>query len=191
MNTLNKLVNEFKNLLWGTGYFAPQISILYALFVAFKFSYLYVLEFIIFILLSTWFNLFVLKRYFYSPRPRESIPFLASESFNKTSNGMPSGHAQTTTFALTFAYLVSGTYFYESIALALITTAQRYVFYNHTALQLFVGNVLGFVLAFILVYLANRVNREGATNEFDTYLDANNNAESKSIKSNKSKTKSE
>jgi membrane-associated phospholipid phosphatase len=103
-------------------------------------------------LISGWLNERVFKYFINSPRPLDSTPFLASEHFVKRTNGMPSGHAQQTAFSLTFLYMLSGKYWYESWGLFLLTILQRFIFKNHTFTQLVAGSIIGFVLAVATVY---------------------------------------
>jgi membrane-associated phospholipid phosphatase len=149
---LSELGEHFVDLFWGVGYFGWQLSTVYALYVSFIFSWIYFIVFVLVFALSGWVNHAVLKNYIDDPRPSDSTPFLSSEHFRKRVNGMPSGHAQQTAFSLTFAYLLTGRRFYESWTLFLITILQRYVFKNHTAQQLLVGSVLGFIVAHSPVY---------------------------------------
>ena len=147
-----ELFENFTDLFWGVGYFGWQIATLYALYVAFIHSKLYGVVFAIIFALTGWINRSLLKEIIYDPRPYDSKPFLDSEQFRKKTNGMPSGHAQQTAFALTFAYLLSGKHYYESIGLFLITVIQRFVYKNHTFMQLLVGSALGFIIAHALMY---------------------------------------
>lgn len=156
MKGLNELSQHFVDFFWGIGYFGWQISALYAIYVSIVHSWLYFFVFIFIFLFSGWVNHSVLKDYINDPRPSDSTPFLDSEHFRKNSNGMPSGHAQQTAFALTFAYLLTGRGLYQSWALFLITVVQRYVFKNHTAPQLLVGSILGFLVAYLTVFLLNK-----------------------------------
>jgi membrane-associated phospholipid phosphatase len=66
---------------------------------------------------------------------------------------MPSGHTQQTAFALTIAYLFSKKNLYLSIGLLILTSIQRYVFRNHTLIQLIVGGIVGFGLGYICFYI--------------------------------------
>jgi membrane-associated phospholipid phosphatase len=102
-------------------------------------------------------NHLIFKTYVSDPRPLDFTPFLFSEQFRIRVNGMPSGHAQQTAFALTFSYLLSGHHFYLSWGLFLMTVIQRYVFKNHTFLQLLVGSLLGFNIAYVTYYLVTKL----------------------------------
>jgi len=66
---------------------------------------------------------------------------------------MPSGHTQQTAFALTIAYLFSKKNLYLSIGLFILTVIQRYVFRNHTLIQLVVGGIIGIILGYIFFYI--------------------------------------
>ena len=102
----------------------------------------YVFVFFIVFVLSGFFNK-LLKSCYKSPRPKNPHKFLASETFMKDANGMPSGHTQVASFALTIAYLFTNKYLYESLLLIFITFIQRIIYNNHTILQLFVGCIVG------------------------------------------------
>jgi membrane-associated phospholipid phosphatase len=154
-----ELYEHFEDLFWGIGYFGWQLSALYALNVSFNHSLTAFALYIVVFLFSGWANHLVLKDYIKDPRPADSKPFLASEHFKKHTNGMPSGHAQQTAFSLLFSYLITGRYLYESLALFLLTVAQRYVYKNHTISQLLVGGLLGGTIAYIAFYILSRVNK--------------------------------
>jgi membrane-associated phospholipid phosphatase len=146
--SLSKLTDEFKDFFWAFGYFGWQLATIYALYVAYGLGVNYMVLFIIFFLLSGLLNHSVLKKFIKDLRPLDSAPFIASEKFRKRTNGMPSGHAQQTAFALTFAYLLTNKFFYLSILIFVLTVVQRYVFKNHTLPQLLAGGVLGCGLGF-------------------------------------------
>jgi membrane-associated phospholipid phosphatase len=77
-------------------------------------------------------------------------------SFDKF--GMPSGHAQTCGFALVFMSLVFDspkmTAFY--LVVSFITMTQRYIYNNHTILQLIVGFVTGGMFGYLTYIIANK-----------------------------------
>jgi membrane-associated phospholipid phosphatase len=155
---------EIKNFLWGIGYFGWQIAFLYGLYVSFNYKITYGLLFLILFLTSGFINENIFKKFIYNLRPLNSTKFLHSEVFRKKTNGMPSGHAQQTAFALTYTYLLTHKYFYESITLFLITVTQRYIFKNHTMPQLIVGSVCGIILGALAFYITNLVNARSNSN---------------------------
>ena len=114
---------------------------------------IYSILFGILFLLSGWFNHKILKKFINNLRPSNGIIFLASDRINKVTNGMPSGHTQQTAFALTIAYLFSKKNIYPSIVLLLLTAVQRYVYRNHTLIQLLVGGIIGILLGYICFYI--------------------------------------
>ena len=160
LEKLSEIFVEFEKFFWGIGYFGWQIATIYAIYVSYSYSWLYVFVYTLVFALSGWINHDVLKHYIQNPRPKNSTPFLASEHFSKKTNGMPSGHAQITAYSLTFSYLLTGTRFYESLALLGLTVLQRHVYYNHTILQLAVGTLIGvlsgYAVVFALRYIENQ-----------------------------------
>lgn len=66
------------------------------------------------------------------------------------SYGMPSGHAQTSFYSLfTLLFIIKKTIFsIIGVIITGITCWQRYIFKNHTVLQLFIGSLLG-IMCFI------------------------------------------
>ena len=96
----------------------------------------------------------VLKNLIQEPRPREQIYLNEYDVVPNTAPskyGMPSGHAQSIGYSITFLYLVV-----HSPALLIITTFigsltiyQRFKYGRHTILQLIVGLVIGSFIAII------------------------------------------
>lgn len=104
----------------------------------------------------------VLKLMIQEPRPSNDLRALEigisnGERISFDKFGMPSGHAQTCGFALVFISLVFDspkmTAFY--LVISFITMAQRYIFNNHTILQLIVGFVTGGLFGFLTYMIAN------------------------------------
>lgn len=147
--SLKKVYDQFADFFWGIGYFGWQFATIYALIVVTLIDVNYTILFFVLFLFSGWLNHEVFKKIIHNLRPKESTLFLANETKDKVSNGMPSGHSQQTAFALTIAYLFSERFLYMSIALFGLTVLQRYIFKNHTLPQLLVGGVFGFLLGFV------------------------------------------
>lgn len=144
------LYDHFKDFFWGVGYFGWQISIIYAIYISLLNSWTDVVIFISVFLFSGWLN---------HPRPKDSLPFLSDEHIKLHSNGMPSGHAQLTSFSLMYSYLISGKRAYESLALFGLTIFQRFCFKNHTLLQLFVGSLIGIGMAYLTIYFISELKK--------------------------------
>ena len=151
------LTDHFVEFFWGIGYFGWHISTVYALYGCYSISWVYLLIYIFVFDLSGLFNHVILKKYINDLRPADSRPYLVSEQFRTRVNGMPSGHAQQTAFSLTFTYLITGQHFYASWVLFFLTIFQRYVFKNHTFLQLLVGSVLGVAIAYLTLYFEDKI----------------------------------
>jgi len=169
MEKLMNLYKETKDFFWGIGYFGWHIAVLYTIIVCYYHSIGYMILFIILLLLFGEFNK-VLKIWIKNPRPFKYILFLANEKVNEKIkerenklkqqyrvNGMPSGHTQISSFALTIAYLITHKYLYQSIGLFIIIFIQRYVFKNHTILQLFVGGVFGVIIGILSFKIMNLI----------------------------------
>jgi len=141
------ILTDFTDFFWGIGYFGWQIAVMYALYVCSQLSYLQVAILGATLVASGVVNQ-TAKRFMDSPRPAEATCFLKSEELRERDNGMPSGHAQLTSFALLYAYLLSRQHMVESVALLAVTVSQRLAFKNHTLLQVAVGTLIGSATAF-------------------------------------------
>ena len=74
---------------------------------------------------------------------------------------MPSGHAQSSMFSLTYLYLVkqSPSWLLIELFIAILTLYQRWNYRRHTIQQLFVGSVVGIVFAYISFVISKRYLR--------------------------------
>lgn len=72
--------------------------------------------------------------------------------------GMPSAHLQNSLYILAYTLFVIGmnNWFILYIILAVICAYQRYMSRSHTLLQLAIGSVIGFIVAFITYFVANK-----------------------------------
>jgi len=104
----------------------------------------------------------LLKLLFKQPRPSDNIKTLEI-SINNGSQigfdkfGMPSGHAQNCGFCFTFVFLVLQSPFYTFLYhfITFISLFQRYLFHNHTILQLIIGLIIGSLVGYSTYFLAN------------------------------------
>jgi membrane-associated phospholipid phosphatase len=89
----------------------------------------------------------LLKTTFKEVRPSGGIPLYDGEEeyYNRDKYGMPSGHAQSVFFALTYLYLVKQSIysFLLELCVALITGYQRWKYRRHTISQILVGSLIG------------------------------------------------
>jgi membrane-associated phospholipid phosphatase len=92
------------------------------------------------------------------PRPDHPIKFLESEHFVKSrySYGMPSGHSQNVFYSIVFLYLCAShniSWLSVCILIGLLMFIERWLFHNHTAIQLIVGAIIGSLVAYLIVFI--------------------------------------
>jgi len=105
----------------------------------------------------------ILKLFIKEPRPTNEQKAIeigvvngARISFDKF--GMPSGHAQTCGFCLAFITLTLNNPFITTLysVISTISLFQRYLYRNHTLLQLGVGLAIGIGLGYLTYLLGNK-----------------------------------
>jgi len=143
------------------GFFGPIIlSILTVVMLWGRIKYLQL--YLVFML----FNLLLnkqLKDTIQSPRPGNPDKNMIYKTFEKTSGtetyGMPSGHAQSVSFSTLYIYLVtkSKNLLIGSSFISSLTLLQRYRFKRHSIRQLFVGSVIGCLVAYISYNLSTSI----------------------------------
>lgn len=136
------------------GFFAPVILFMFSVLLLRHMSN-YLLFYIAGTILNNILNI-ILKLIIKEPRPSKDQKFIeigvtngAIISFDKF--GMPSGHAQNCGFSLAFITLVFNNPFITTIYLiiSLISIMQRYIYNNHTVLQLIIGFIIGLIAGYI------------------------------------------
>lgn len=143
------------------GLFAPIILFISSLFFL-RNKKIYLLFFVIGFILNNVLNM-ILKLAIKEPRPTKDQKIIeigitngARISFDKF--GMPSGHAQSCGYCLAFITMTLNdpfiTAFYTIITLN--SLFQRYLYNNHTILQLIVGIVIGTTFGYIVYIFANK-----------------------------------
>jgi membrane-associated phospholipid phosphatase len=98
----------------------------------------------------------LLKVLFREPRPPLSNPITITDNFDKEKyDGMPSGHAQTAFFSITYLYLcLRSTYLLiTTLFTGLIILYQRWKYNNHYISQLIAGSLIGSGFSIFLYYL--------------------------------------
>lgn len=152
---------SFINLFKYSGIYAPGILYIISLFLLRnKVNYLS------FYIVGTIFNIIlniILKLVLKEPRPKKNarIMEIAVENnydFDFDKYGMPSGHAQQCAFSLTFITLVLNNPFISSIYLgvALLTFFQRYIYLDHSILQLIVGFCIGIGVGYLFYTICRK-----------------------------------
>jgi len=129
------------------GFYGPLIiALINIIFLWFRNIYLisYVLNFGV----NTLANI-AMKNIIQSPRPTGQIFINKHDLTNDY--GMPSGHAQSIGYSITFMYLVvySPTILYISAFIGAITVYQRYIYKRHTTFQLISGLIIGSIVGMV------------------------------------------
>ena len=145
-------------LLTYIGYYAPIILFMLSLFLLRNLkTYLYV--FVSGFILNNILNI-ILKLFIKEPRPSKDQKAIeigvvngARIGFDKF--GMPSGHAQNCGYFIAFITMALNNPFISTLYLliSVISLFQRYLFNNHSALQLVIGFSIGFGFGLLLYQL--------------------------------------
>lgn len=87
----------------------------------------------------------VLKVLFKEPRPEGSMTIVGEPYHGADEYGMPSGHAQSVSFSMTYLYLVTKNALWLAVELCVVclTLIQRWKYKNHSVSQLMVGTIVG------------------------------------------------
>lgn len=143
------------------GFFGPYILIFLILLYSFlySFSLINVIYYILGVLFISLSNNF-LKYYIKQPRPTHQKSLFNFEKKHYNSHysqkyGMPSGHSQLIWFNVIYiGCILKNLYFFIlSLALALNTMRQRYVYRNHTMNQIIIGSILGICIGYIFYFI--------------------------------------
>jgi membrane-associated phospholipid phosphatase len=140
------------------GYYGPLLLLITTIFLIWSRTRLLLL-YISFFIVNSYLNK-AFKLLIREPRPDGQILFNNYElSTGSERYGMPSGHAQSVAFSAMFSYLItkSPKILMGSSFIAAITIYQRYKFKRHTLGQLFVGTILGGLIAVLCnkIYTSN------------------------------------
>jgi membrane-associated phospholipid phosphatase len=143
------------------GLYAPMILFILTLFLL-RNKILYLQFFIYGFILNNILNI-ILKLTIKEPRPTKDQKAIeigvtngARISFDKF--GMPSGHAQNCGYCLAFITLTLKTPFITALYTIITFTSlfQRYIYNNHTILQLIIGIIVGTIFGYLIYILANK-----------------------------------
>jgi len=140
------------------GFYAPYILLFLTSYFIWN-RKVYLLGYLVFFFINIFLNK-LLKLTFREPRPDNYQIY--DNSFEKTTNeevfGMPSGHAQSVAFSITFLYLLT-----KSRLLFIITTFigalciyQRWKYRRHTINQLAIGTLVGSSFGGMAYYLITK-----------------------------------
>ena len=92
----------------------------------------------------------LLKQICRQPRPSNQLNITENDSKTNNKMGMPSGHAQSATFSMTYLYLSQNNVYINSagFVMMMLTMAQRVVYRKHTPHQVLVGGSLGTIVGY-------------------------------------------
>ena len=150
-----------KKLIAYIGAFSPIFLFFISLLLLRKYT-VYLSFYAIGTIINTILNI-TLKSIIQEPRPNEDYKLVTISTsnghrFGPDVYGMPSGHAQNAAFNLAF---ITGlfkspviTSFY--LVITIITLGQRYIYKNHTILQLIIGLIIGTLLGYLTYNVANK-----------------------------------
>jgi membrane-associated phospholipid phosphatase len=142
------------------GHYGPPILFVLTSYSLFHRN-VYMFVFLFGSLINCWINMF-LKHIFREPRPQNPIVFVDSNDLiGNNYYGLPSGHAQSIFFSLTFYYKVTKPFsnydhifiLYIMSCITVLTLYQRWKYRRHTIKQLIIGAVVGSFFAWTLVFI--------------------------------------
>lgn len=97
-----------------------------------------------------------LKMMIKEPRPKNQLSYI-DDNLIKGAHiyGMPSGHAQITSFTVTFLILTKGPMplIITSLFIGILTLIQRWKYRRHSIEQLLVGSTVGSLFAYIMFWI--------------------------------------
>ena len=143
------------------GLYAPIILFFLSIFLL-RNMYKYLSFFIVGFIFNNILNI-LLKLLIKEPRPTTDQKVIeigivngARIGFDKF--GMPSGHAQNCGYCLTFIIMTLNNPFITTLYLliSVISLFQRYLYNNHTILQLIIGLIIGTFFAYFTYIIANK-----------------------------------
>lgn len=102
----------------------------------------------------------LLKQIFQQPRPTNQINIVHHDSLTNPKLGMPSGHAQSVTFAFTYLYLYTRNPLILIVGaiMTILTLIQRILYRKHTPEQVAVGSILGILFGYITFIVSKMVH---------------------------------
>ena len=141
------------------GFFGPHIILVIGIIILWKQNQ-YFYGYILFFIINTSINKLI-KQLVREPRPKNGKNIMDFEK-NKYDGveeyGMPSGHAQSCFYSMTYLYLVKENPIWLIINLFItsLTIYQRWSYHRHTAQQLMVGSVMGIFIGWGSVIFINK-----------------------------------
>jgi membrane-associated phospholipid phosphatase len=143
------------------GVYAPIILFIFSI-VSLRNKITYLNYFIFGFLFNNLINI-ILKLLIKEPRPSDDQKIIEIAVFNNArvsfdKFGMPSGHAQNCGFIFAFITLTLTNYYISSIVLfiSVISMIQRYLYKNHTLIQIFIGFIVGLFMGYLFYKISSK-----------------------------------
>lgn len=141
------------------GFFGPFILLCIGILLLWKQSK-YFYGYVLFYVINTFINK-LLKMAVREPRPKDGKNIM---DFEKNiyegieEYGMPSGHAQSSFYSITYLYLVKENplWLIVELFIASLTIYQRWKYNRHTAQQLMIGSLVGALVGWMSVTIINK-----------------------------------
>jgi len=141
----------------GLGFYGPIVILFIIVYVLRKQSK-YMVVYFIAVFVNNFFNKF-LKSLFLEERPKNPIPFSKYETYkNIESYGMPSGHASSIGFSITYLLLVKSQSMWLPVCIfiGILTMYQRVKYRRHTVEQVCLGAITGSIFGWIVYSLTTQ-----------------------------------
>lgn len=153
---MNDLIVSGMSIMDGIGFFGPMI-LLGTSIIKLRTQQPYLVGYLLFFIINVLVNK-ILKSIIKQPRPSNGKSIINESYDGADIYGMPSAHAQSVFYSMTFLYLVKKDYLlllFESFV-SFLTLYQRWSYKRHTIEQLGVGSIVGLVIAYIGIYLTQQ-----------------------------------
>jgi membrane-associated phospholipid phosphatase len=143
------------------GFMGPLILLCIVIFNLWN-QKIYLISYLVFFIGNTILNK-ILKIIIKQKRPGDGLKIMNEEYSGVEIYGMPSGHAQSSFFSISFLYLVKGSpaWLIVGLFIAVLTVYQRWKYRQHTTEQLFTGSVVGIGFSYISYYVTKQWLSEG------------------------------
>jgi membrane-associated phospholipid phosphatase len=157
----NHYISRMQEIIEKIGFMGPLILLFIGIYNLCN-QQKYLLSYLVFFVGNTIINK-ILKKIIKQKRPSNSKKILNEEYSGEELYGMPSGHAQSCFFSISFLYFVKGspTWLIIELFIAALTIYQRWKYRQHTLEQLFAGSLVGIAFAYFSFYLTKQWLSEG------------------------------
>lgn len=153
---MNDIINYNKHIIDSIGFFGPLILLVTSIIKLWN-QPPYLAGYLIFFIINVIINK-ILKSIIKEPRPANGQSIINESYEGADKYGMPSSHAQSVFYSMTYVYLIKDDYLvllFESF-ISFLTIYQRWNYRRHTIEQLGIGSMIGLLFAYIGVYITKK-----------------------------------